>query len=184
MHTNFNLNFDHKIDFTVFNELSESSVEIKFNNIPIQTKTYEPGKEHQETVKFSHGVPNGGKNIITMNFSGETETSNKFIKVHNLVIQKYKLNVLKNFYTPIINTEWWAGLDKDQQTYYKDIIYINNNATFGWYGNIEFEYYSGADKNTAYKCSSAAQDRITHSKLNYIYENADKILYPWMKNES
>jgi len=185
MHTNYNLVFDHKLVFSVFHDTSPVHVTIRFADKQIFANTYTPGIEHTETVRFEHLVPDGDRNIIEINFTGETESASRYLKIHNVTAQGRKLDVLNNIYTPSINPEWWESLSQDEKNYYLDVIHINNNAHFGWYGKIEYEYFSAADKGSAYRNHNAAIDNtITHMHKKWIYDNKSTIAFDWDKDES
>ena len=184
MHTNFNLNYSHKIDFEVFHDIAPVTVEINFNESLIQTKTYAPGIVHKEVLQFNAEVFNGRKNKIQFSFTGKQESSKKYLKLKNISIQQRKISVLKNIYTPVLDKVWWNNLTKTKQKDYQYRIYINNNAHFGWYGNIEYEYYSAVDRGSAYLCDTAAEDRITLEANRFVYLDPNTIQLQWDKDEN
>jgi len=184
MHTNFNLNFHHKINFEVFHDRAPVTVDINLNGSLIQSKTYTPGLVHKEKLIFDREVLDGAKNTIQFIFTGEQESSKKYLKIKNISVQQYKVNVMKNYYTPIINKEWWNTLTDSKKKYYKDVIYINNNGIFGWYGISEYEYYSGIDKASRYLCDAAAEDRLLTMTPRFVYNDPATITLPWDKDEN
>lgn len=184
MHTNYNLIFDHKLSYTVFHDSAPTTVKVSFADKIILEKNYAPCIEHHETVRFEHVVPDGDRNILQIYFTGDGESANKYLKVNSISAQGKKLDPLKNHYSPNINSEWWDSLTNDEQKYYKDIIHINNNAHFGWYGLIEYEYFSAADKGSAYRTKNAFENVVTHMSPKFIYENKSHIYFDWDKDES
>jgi len=185
MLTNYNLVFGHKIVFSVFHDKNPVNVSINFAGDQVYTKDYQPGIVHKDSVRFEHLVPDGDRNIIEINFTGETESANRFLKVHSLTVHSKKIDILDNIYTPVIDELWWDSLTKDEKNYYLDVIHLNNNAHFGWYGKIEYEYFSAADKGSAYRSHNAIiENTMTHMHVKWIYENKQNINFDWDRDES
>ena len=184
MHSNFQLVYSHKLDFDIFHDISATTVTIKFNNTTVHQKEYSPGNKTNEVIHFEHAVPDGGKNVICIDYNGGKESEHRYLKLNSIEVQGYKLDILHNYYDPKINQDWWQTLSHTEQTKYQEVIHVNNNAHFGWFGQIIYEYFSGADKSKQYLCEEAEQERIAWLKTPFIFEDKDKIKYQWTKNEN
>jgi len=176
---NFALRFSHTIKFRVRHDSSPVSVSVSLNEKEYYQKEFKAGLTHDTEAKFVATVEDGVKNLLTIDFKGTTESPDRYLQVKNISVHGKKLNRYKNIYDPIIDPAWWEPLSEQEKDHYNDVIHINNGAHFGWYGRVVYEYYSGADQTSCYLNDASAEDRLTNSLAQWVFNDGSGVMFPW-----
>jgi hypothetical protein len=178
---NFALRFSHTVKFKVYNDSSPVSVSICLNETNYYKNEFSPMTIHEVDAKFIATVDDGVKNLLTIDFNGEAESPNRYLQVKEVSVHQRKLNRYKYFYDPIIDPTWWNALSGKEKDHYLDVIHINNGGQFGWYGRVSYEYYSGTDKTSGYLNDASAEDKLTNSLAQWVFDDGSGAMYPWQE---
>ena len=170
------LSFSHSIQFIV-EDSNECIVKLSVNNQIHFEKTYSPG-EHFELVTFSHDYEDGAKNTMMVQFNSPVETAKKHVIIKSVIINGTKLSVLNALYEPQINIDWWNSLSTDDISMYEGMIHGNCDGHYGWYGDIQYEYFTGVSSSSMYISNNLA-DRLMTRKTEWVLQNKKKAEVPW-----
>jgi hypothetical protein len=167
---NLNLNFFHEIPIEVYHESDTVSLTVFVNNTLVFEKTYPPSVLNKETITFRHEYLDAEQNTIKFNFNGKSESSNRFLKIKSIAINGIWLNIYNANYRPKLNPVWWNNLTNIDKEKYLDIIHGKNGNTFGWFGEIEFNFATGYD--TSSRCLlKNNMDLILSKKIDWVFSN-------------
>ena len=178
---NQSLNFSHEIPIEVYHDNADVLIKISINDSIMFEKVYPPGVIHTETIRFYNEYIDSAKNTICFDFSGNAEAYTKYLKINSILVNNSWLNLFNANYMPILNQEWWNNLTELEQESYLDIIYGVNGNTFGWFGQISFEFAAGYDRKSNIKMGQEQNIHcILGTKLDWVFldENENK---PWEK---
>ena len=167
--------FEHSIPVEVFTEAETMHIKLLINGESCFEKEYAGGVIHKDLIHFDREYDNGSKNKMSWHLSGTQEVEEKYLKVSQISINGQSIDVYNAEYFPEINTDWWQRLDIQEQEKYNDMIYGNIGNTFGWYGEVNYYYYSGFDfrAKSLYKKDNRDPEILLHKKNNWIFLDKD-----------
>tara|TARA_Y100001970_G_scaffold88125_3_gene111295 strand:- start:1397 stop:1900 length:504 start_codon:yes stop_codon:yes gene_type:complete len=164
------MNFQHEILFEVDTDAPKTEIKISINN-EIKWKDVLESKSHKYKVTFDHDYKDVEKNVVTINWTGD-EVKHKRLTVSLCRIHNKNLNIIKSNYKPNIKEDWWQSLSDYEQQRLKDNIYGNHGGNFGWYGDIQIQYYTGIDRDAYLHWSKnmSSDEKLTGHKIEWIYD--------------
>lgn len=170
---NRSLNFFHEIPLEVYHSSDTVTVEISINNHIVYNQEYSAGKVHHDVVSFYYEYADAEKNCLVVNFRGNTDALKKYIKIKSVAINQTWLNLYNADYKPTLNSTWWNSLTDKEKTKQQEIIYGKRGNTFGWFGEILFDFGTGVDNRSRFMLNNNI-DSILSKKLDWIFlDNID-----------
>jgi len=163
MNQNRKLNFRNQFMFQVYAD-TQTEVLITINGVEHFREQFEPGVVHKRTTDFYYEYADGEKGYIEFFFSGDKETTNKYLKITGILVNGVPIPVLAYYYYPELNPDWWDRLSVKKKKEMQERIYGNNAGIFGWYGRIKYEIRTVFDRNSRYKAQLDHEyniDRLT-----------------------
>ena len=168
------LDFAHTIPIEIYSNEHESKLTMHINGETKYSNYFATGT-HTTLVRFNHSYVDGAKNTLKITYHGEDESTSKYLKVKNILINGIKLNIFNANYKPRFNDDWWSSLDHETKQSYLDSIHGANGNQFGWFGDISWTYYTGVDRRSKMKTRTSAQydniDDIVGMKMEWVYQN-------------
>lgn len=170
---NQSLNFFHKIPFEIYHDNDTVSIEIFVNNNLVYENYYTPGTVHRDCASFYYEYHESQKSCIKINFYSNTEAEKKYLKIKSVDINGVWLNLYNANYKPKLNPVWWNSLDQSQKDFYLETIYGKNGNTFGWFGEISFDFATGIDNRSCYMLKNNI-DTLLSKKIDWVFlDNTD-----------
>ena len=185
MHTNHKLNFEHKIGFEIFQDNSSPRLEILINGITVFDETFTANVVHSRTANFYHEYLDRHKNCIEFKFTGTKESANKYVRLENIIVNDTYINVLKYYWNPDINQEWFNKLSENKKNEIKHRVYGNNGTVFGWYGSWKYYFNSGIDMSSKYKgCINNVDNLNIVLRPDWVTLTKNTLVLPWDGNKN
>ena len=179
------LQFDHSIPVTVRHDTAQSVLRVFVNQEQKFERVFEAGT-HSHNIDFTHSYVDGSKNSLRIEYDGKQESESRLLEIKSITINKVGINVYNASYSPRFDQGWWATLDNDAKQNIKDKVHGNNGNHFGWYGDIEWHYFTGKDKKSKMKVRTASDydntDDILGMKMQWVYADV-QTHNPWELND-
>ena len=179
MHTNHKLNFGHVIGFEIFQDNDTPTLEILVNGTLVFDETFSANVVHSRTANFYHEYLDRHKNCIEFKFTGNRESANRYVKIKSVAVNDTYFNILRYFYKPDINQQWFDRLSENKRSQLKRKIYGNNAAVFGWYGSWKYYFNSGVDWSSKYLGCVNTANNFSIGNQSWITLTKDTVVVPW-----
>ncbi len=128
------------IAISTFNAESDHNITIKINDKVFYKNNLAKNKEHNLKISDYFDYEEPGENTIQINWVGEQECENKFLKLYKIVINDQYIAPHSVRITPL-PTEYIKGLlstEEGKKIYRKKIL--NPGHVQGWYGIYKFKF--------------------------------------------
>ena len=128
------------IAISTFNANSDQNITIQINNKVFYKNDLAKNKEHHLKISDYFDYVEPGENTIEINWSGEQECENKFMKIYKIVINDQYIAPHSVRITPF-PTEYIKGLQSTEEgkIFYRKKI-LNPGHMQGWYGIYKFKF--------------------------------------------
>lgn len=166
-------NFTHCVPIEVSSQTQVTDLTVRVNDTVVFEKQFQPGRIKQQ-IEFGYHYEDGKKNRFCFVWKGQgKEDEDKHLKIDQIIINGQLLNVHNAEYFPELNSAWYSGLDESQKQMYNARIYGRTGKVFGWFGEVNFYFCTGANYRSRYKYNIENEDmsRIIAEKIDWIYQD-------------
>jgi hypothetical protein len=157
--------------FVVFHDTAEHHVHIDINGETVYNNTFSAGKKHRIKIDEFFNFKESGTKKITIKWSGDKETANKYFIFNKWAINNQHLTAFKCMYVPDEN-EYISGIRRngtpeEKKKLRRQIMFGGNH--FGWFGKMVYEFVLGNTLEVKKTLLKNRPEQIVCVKWNRIY---------------